>query len=158
MAQKFSAKIYKLGINPCVDVPKRVSQAFGQRGYVRVKGMLNDQAIQATLVPKGDFTHRLFLNTDMRKRADLEVGDTARLTLDMDERPRAVPMPEEFAAALKENPKAREAFNRLTPSRQKEMLAYLSHLKRPDTLKKNIDRAITMLLERAESMDGANRE
>ena len=110
MTQKFSAKIYKLGINPCVDVPKSVSQAFGQRGYVRIKGLLNNQPIQATLVPKGNFTHRLFLNTDMRKRANLEVGDTARLTLEIDERPRTLPMPEEFAVALKENPKARDAF------------------------------------------------
>ncbi len=147
MAQKFSAKIYKLGINPCVDVPERVSQAFGQKGYVRVKGLLNNQPIQATLVPKGNFTHRLFLNTEMRKRADLEVGDTARIVLEIDERPRTVPMPRELAAALDDNPKAKAAFNGLTPSRQKEILTYLNSLKRLETLKKKVDRIITMLSE-----------
>lgn len=158
MTQKFSAKIYKLGINPCVDVPKRVSRAFGQRGYVRIKGLLNNQPIQATLVPKGNFTHRLFLNTDMRKRANLEVGDTARLTLDIDERPRTVPMPEEFAAALKENPKARDVFKRLTPSRQKEILTYLNWIKRPETLKRNVDKAVAMLSKQAESKNAENQE
>ena len=44
MARMFSAKIYKLGINPCVDVPKSVSDIFGRRGYVPVEGTLNGQA------------------------------------------------------------------------------------------------------------------
>jgi hypothetical protein len=51
MAQHFSAKVYKLGINPCVDVPQRVSQAFDQRGYVPVTGTLNGHVIRATLAP-----------------------------------------------------------------------------------------------------------
>lgn len=34
----FSAKIYKTGINPCVDVPKLVSKALGEKGYIPVKG------------------------------------------------------------------------------------------------------------------------
>ncbi|MCJ7529623.1 MAG: alpha/beta hydrolase [Anaerolineales bacterium] len=32
MPQQFSAKIYKLGINPCVDVPKHSSLDLGKRG------------------------------------------------------------------------------------------------------------------------------
>lgn len=157
MTQRFSAKIYKLGINPCVDVPRRVSQAFGLRGYVRVKGLLNNQPIQATLVPKGDFTHRLFLNADMRKRAEIDVGDTARLVLDMDERPRIIPVPKELASAFKENPEASAAFDELTPSRRKEILAYLNWIKRPETLKRNIDRTIAMLLKQAKSKGAANQ-
>ncbi|MGH9839592.1 MAG: DUF1905 domain-containing protein [Blastocatellia bacterium] len=74
MSQRFSAKIYKLGINPCVDVPKRVSEVFGKRGYVPVAGTLNGQAIHATLVPKGGGEHRLFLNGEMRRRAAVGVG------------------------------------------------------------------------------------
>jgi hypothetical protein len=149
MAQKFSAKIYKLGINPCVDVPPRVSRAFGIRGYVPVKGNLNDQPIQATLVPKGNSTHRLYLNEDMRKRADLDVGDTAKLTLEIDERPRSAPMPEGLAVALAENPKARRAFDELPPSRRKEILAYLNSLKGPEALKRNINKVVAMLVKQS---------
>ncbi len=58
MEQHFTATVYTLGINPCVDVPPRVSAAFGKRGYVPVAGTLNDQPIRATLAPKGGGRHR----------------------------------------------------------------------------------------------------
>ena len=140
--QQFSATVYKLGINPCVDVPRRISDAFGKRGYVPVKGMLNGQPIRATLVPKGGGRHRLYLNGDMRKRANVEVGDRVRIVVYEDTQPRTVPMPAEFAAALKKNPKARAAFDALTPSQQKDILVYLNWLKHPESLQRNIDRLI----------------
>jgi bacteriocin resistance YdeI/OmpD-like protein/uncharacterized protein DUF1905 len=147
MPQQFSAKIYKLGINPCLDVPKRVSQAFGQRGYVPVKGTLNEQPIRATLVPKGDFRHRLFLNTDMRQRAGLDVGDRAHLVLEMDRETRTQPIPDELALALGKNPQARAAFEGLAPSKQKEILSYLNWIKRPETLKRNVEKTIANLIK-----------
>ncbi len=68
MKQHFTARIYKLGINPCVDVPLRVGQAFGRRGYVSVTGALNGHPLRATLAPKGGGLYRLFINGEMRKR------------------------------------------------------------------------------------------
>jgi hypothetical protein len=79
--QQFSAQIYKLGINPCVDVPKNISQAFGKRGYIPVRGTLNGHSIRATLVPKGDGQHRLFINTEMWKQASVDVGDQVQLAI-----------------------------------------------------------------------------
>jgi hypothetical protein len=148
MAQRFSAKVYKLGINPCVDVPQRVSRAFGKRGYVPVNGTLNDHPIRATLVPKGGGRHRLFLNGDMRRRAGVEVDDRVRLAVSLDTQPRKVPMPKELAAALRRNREARAAFEALTPSRRKEILVYLNWLKRPQTLKRNVDKIVARLLQR----------
>jgi hypothetical protein len=157
MTQEFSAKIYKLGINPCVDVPKRVSQAFAKRGYVPIKGLLNGQPIRATLVPKGNFTHRLFLNTDMRNRAKLGVGDRAYLILEVDEQPRSIGMPEAFAVALKERPKAKAAYEGLRPSKRKEILTYLNWVKREETLKRNIDKTIRRLEKEVESKEAKKK-
>jgi hypothetical protein len=150
MVQQFSTKIYKLGINPCVDVPQRVSRAFGKRGYVPVKGTLNGQPIRATLVPKGEGRHRLFINGDMRTRASVDVGDRVHLVLAIDHQPRTLPMPEMLAQALEKNRRARAAFERLQPSRQKEILSYLNWLKRPETLKRNVEKVITMLVKQAD--------
>jgi hypothetical protein len=147
MADQFSAKVYKLGINPCVDVPKRVSQAFAQKGYIAVKGTLNGEPIRATLVPKGDGRHRLYLNTDMRTRAKVEVGERVTIEVSLDTQPRVVPMPAALEQALKKNRKARSAFEQLTPSRQKEILNYLNWLKRPETLARNIAKVIAQLLD-----------
>lgn len=149
MRVRFSAKVYKLGINPCVDVPKRISQAFGVRGYVPVAGTLNGQPIRATLVPKGSGRHRLYLNNEMRQRAEVAVGDRVTLVLRLDREPRTIPMPEAFAAALKKDKSAQAAFERLPPSRQKEVLAYLNWVKRPETLQRNIEKVMARLHEQA---------
>jgi hypothetical protein len=143
--QPFSSTVYKLGINPCVDVPLGISQAFGKRGHVSVAGTLNGHPIRATLMPKGGGYHRLYLNGDMRKRAGVDVGDEVEITLEIDLRPRDQPMPEALARALEHNNAARDAFERLAPSRQKEILTYLNWLKRPETLKKHIDRLMADL-------------
>lgn len=137
--------MYKLGINPCVDVPGEVSQAFAKRGYIPVQGTLNGSPIRATLVPMGGGRHRLFLNGEMRKQAKVTVGDQVSLVLETDDQSRAVPMPAEFALALEEHAAAKVAFAQLLPSRQKEILAYLNWIKRPETLKRNIDKVIAML-------------
>ena len=148
MTQAFSATIYKLGINPCVDVPKRVSQTFGKRGYVPVRGMLNRQPIRATLVPKGEGRHRLFINGDMRKRAAVDVGNRVKLTLRVDGQPRIVAMPQKFAHALRSNRAAKVAFEQLQPSIRKQILTYLGWLKSPEALQRNIEKTIAMLLRR----------
>ncbi len=144
--QKFSAKIYKLGINPCVDVPARVSRAVSKRGFVPVVGDLNGHPIRANLVPIGNNRHRLFINGEMRQAARVDEGDVVQLTLELDTQPRTIPMPAEFALALKQNGSAKFAFQKLTRSRQKEILAYLNSLKRPETLKRNIERTLASLL------------
>ncbi|MBI3983010.1 MAG: DUF1905 domain-containing protein [Gemmatimonadetes bacterium] len=82
-----------MGINPCVDVPARVSAFFGARGPVPVKGTLNGHAVRGTLIPIGDGRHRFYVNGFMRKAAGLEVGDTARLVLEADRASRAGMVP-----------------------------------------------------------------
>jgi hypothetical protein len=69
--QRFSAKISKVVINPCVDVPESVSVFFGKRGNVPVVGTLNGYPIRTTLVPVGRGRHRLYINGEMRKKLAL---------------------------------------------------------------------------------------
>jgi hypothetical protein len=89
----FSATIHKVGINPCVEVPPRVSAFFGTRGRVPVKGTLNGHAIRGTLVPVGNGRHRFYVNGFMRKLARVDVGDTVRLSFVRDWAPRAGHVP-----------------------------------------------------------------
>jgi hypothetical protein len=118
---EFIAEIYKLGINPCVDIPERVSKEFGIRGNIAVLGTVNGHEFRSTLVPIGGGRHRLYVNTDMRKRAGVDVGDEIRIELKFDAKPRVVPIPEPFSLALQENPAAKGAWNKLTPSRRMEV-------------------------------------
>lgn len=146
MAQKFSAVIYKQGINPCVDIPEWVSRSFQRKGYIPVRGTLNKHPFQANLVPVRDGPYRLFINGKMRTQAGVEVGDEIKIELKFDAQKRTIPMNRTFEKALEQNPKARGEFKRLTPSRRKDILLYMNALKRPESLQKVIDRVMKSLM------------
>jgi uncharacterized protein YdeI (YjbR/CyaY-like superfamily) len=94
----------------------------------------------------------------MRKQADVGLGDQVRLVLEVDTSPRTVSMPQEFVQALEENPPAKAAFERLPPSHQKEILTYLNWVKRPETRKRNIEKAIASLLKHSQVEPRMNAE
>ena len=142
---EFSAVIGKIGINPYVSVPERVTACLDKRGYIPVSGSLNGIPIRSTLVPVKGGQHRLYVNGEMRKKAQVDVGDEVHLSLAFDEEKRKIHMPEEFTLALQKNEKAKAAFEQLSPSHQKEILAYLNFLKKHESLKRNIDKVMTLL-------------
>ena len=55
------------------------------------------------------------------------------------------PMPDWFRRPLAADPKAKRAWDALIPSRQKEILRYLSWLKSDDARKRNVARALRVL-------------
>jgi Domain of unknown function (DUF1905)/Bacteriocin-protection, YdeI or OmpD-Associated len=143
--QRFSAVIYKQGINPCIDIPERIAQSLLRKGYIAVRVSLNDHPFRATLAPVGNDQYRLYINGAMRKAANVDVEDKIRIALELDTQRRTIPIPEAFKKALEQNPKASTEFKRLTPSRRKDILLYMNALKRPESLQKVIDRVVKSL-------------
>ena len=54
-------------------------------------------------------------------------------------------MPREYAHELDKNEMAKKVFETLSKSKQKEILAYLNWIKRPETLKRNIEKIVAKL-------------
>lgn len=144
-SQEFSARIKKAGINPYVDIPSKVSRAFGKLPYVPVRGNINDTPIIGTLVPTGGGRHRLYINMDMRKKSGTKVGDRIFLSIEFDAVSRPMILPVKLQQALGNNTEAKIAWEELPPSRRKEMLAYLNYLKTPAALEGNIKKVIDIL-------------
>lgn len=145
----FSTKIYKIGINPVVDPPYEIltvifEQAGRSKGPIPVRGQLNGSEFVQTLV-KYQGAWRLYINGPMLKASGLEVGDTAKIEIEFDPEPRDVPVPAAFAIALKKDKIAKTEYEKLTPSRKKEILRYLGFLKNGESLDRNIERIIGQL-------------
>jgi hypothetical protein len=63
MKYAFKAKIYKTGINWCVDVPLKISKKMiPEKGYIKIKGRINEFDFKKSLVPVKDSPYRLFIN------------------------------------------------------------------------------------------------
>jgi hypothetical protein len=146
---KFSAGIYKLGINPVVDPPDDVlegvfAQAGKSKGPIPVRGLINGAEFIQTLV-KYSGRWRLYVNGEMLKASGLKVGEVADIEIEHDVRPREMPTVPEFEIALAADERAAKAFVALTPSRKKEILTYLGHRKTKVSLRKNIEKLISRL-------------
>lgn len=148
----FSQRIRKLGVNPYVGLPDAVLAALfegagREKGPIPVRGRLNGKPFRQTLV-RYQGAWRLYLNAKMREDAGVDVGDRADVLLQFDRRPPKVPTRPEFERALREDDAARTAFERLPPSRRKEIRRYLASLKTKESVDRNIARVILHLTGR----------
>src|SRR5688572_11707381 len=145
----FSAKVYIIDINPYVKVPDQIISKLHKEmnkvaGPIPVTGKLQGKAFSTTVV-KFRGMWRLYLNMPMRRAANADVGDRVNVELRLDKTSREVPSPRKFTLALGRNKKAKAAFEKLTPSRRKEILRYLNNLKQQETLERNIGKVIQFL-------------
>lgn len=138
-------------INPCVVVPERIAAVLraesGKNQSIPVQASLQGKPFKANLVRyRGAW--RLYLNGIMRKAAGVAVGDKVSVTLKFDPLPRRLPVPPAFSKALKAKPRAKAAFDALSPSRRKELVRYLGSLKQEASLRRNIGRTLRYLTGR----------
>lgn len=149
--RRFRATIRKLGPNPYVEVPERVSAAFApwaRAGRISVEGRLGRIPFRATLVPAGKGRHRLFVNGGMRSAAGVGVGDTVVFELRAT-RPEDIRPPDDVARALAADPGARAAFDALPPSHRLELLRYVDDARTPATRARRIAATVDHVLGRS---------
>jgi len=148
MKFSFSAKIYKVGINPCVEVPLSItSKMTATKGYIPVKGKIKNHSFTQTLCPVKNSLYRLYVNGPMLKESNSKLGDTVKFTIEQNREPETTvnfKMPKELKQGLNKH-KLDKTFASLTPYRQKEILRYLNNLKSNEALLRNIDKIIAGL-------------
>ena len=147
--KSFIAKIQIIGVNPYVLLPSTLlsyifQKAEKDKGAMPVQLKIGGKDFIPNLV-KYSGKWRLYLNGPMRKTAGKDVGDLIEIQIDFDSKSRTTPMHPKLKKAFKENPNAKKAFEKLSPSRQKEILRYINFLKSEESVDRNIKRAISHL-------------
>ena len=128
MKHHFEAKIYKTGINWAVDVPLEItSQLKTEKGYIRIKGQINDFDFIQTLVPVKNSPYRLFVNLIMMKGAKTALGEVASFAIKQNEVAlvKMYAMPKMLSAMLKKE-NLSDDFNLLSEARRKDIIKYLN--------------------------------
>ena len=147
--KSFSAKVNIIGVNPYVLLPASVlkyifKKAGKDKGAIPVQLKIGDKdCIQNLVRYSGKW--RLYLNKPMRIAANKDVGDKIEIEIDFDPKPRTIPMHPRLKKAFKENKEVKKAFDKLSPSRQKEILKYINFLKSEESVDKNIQKATAHL-------------
>lgn len=147
MEYTFSAKIEKVGINPCVAVlPEITASMHPVKGFIYVHGTINAFPFHQTLMPVKGEPYRLYVNEPMLRGSGCTVGDEAHFILEENESqamPEIPVHPHLLKRITEENLIAR--FESLSPSRQKEIVRYIGHLKTEESRLRNVEKVIGIL-------------
>jgi hypothetical protein len=113
--------------------PKSLVASFEFRGNLRrVICTLNGvETFNCALFPSKE-TYFITLNKKLRDRFSLNIGDTVAVELEKDTSKYGMPMPEEFAEVLRQDPEGDRLFNELSPGDQRLMLKLIVFVKDMD--------------------------
>lgn len=150
---RFKATMQIYNGNPYMLVSAARAKALqeGWRKPMPVLVQINgkpDKPWRINMMPIGNGSFYLYLHGDVRKASKTKVGDHVTVDISFDEEYHSGPihpMPSWFSEALNKNPKAKEAWGKLIPSRQKEILRYFSWLKSDEAKQRNLERAMRVL-------------
>src|SRR5579885_3377294 len=134
MAYRFNATIQTDPDSPgssFVEVPERIMTALGPRKRVPVNVTINGHSYRSTNSVYGGVSF-LPVRASVRKAAKVELGDTVTVTLERDDAPRTAAVPPDLAAALQKR-RLGEAFQRFSPTHQREYVEWVESAKKPET-------------------------
>jgi hypothetical protein len=92
---------------------------------------------------RGEFL--LGLNQEVRQGAGVQAGDDVDVTLELDDAPREVEVPEALAVALAGDPQASESFERMAFTHRKEYARWIAEAKREETRQRRVLQALEMI-------------
>ena len=147
MKYSYDGIIYNIGINRCIDVPKKISEALGDEQYIPVIIEYGEFSKQTTLMPKGKGLHRVFLNENLMKITGVDFGDKIDVSIRKDLTKGEKSLPKEFVLALDMTEGGWEAFEKLTSRQRREFINWIESAKKSETRERRVWEAIEKLNE-----------
>jgi hypothetical protein len=129
-----------------LPVPADAVAALGTKKRPPVKVSLAGYTYRSTVAAYGD-VFMLPLAAEHRNAAGLIAGDRVEVTLELDEEPRTVDVPDDLAEALAAQPGTRAKFDALAYSARKEHVRQVETAKAEDTRTRRIAKIVASLSE-----------
>ena len=130
-----------------VRIPAEVEAAFGKK-RVLVNAWIDGEPYRGTLVRMGTPCQILIILKEIREKIGKGAGDEVEIVVEEDTKPRVVEIPEDLQQAFKENPAAKQAFEKLSYTHRKEHVKSILDAKSMETRRARIQKTIDILLEK----------
>ena len=143
---RFKATIQgkEAGVVAAITPPVDVSDYFGTRGRVPVRGTINGFPFRSSLMPCGG-PHLMPVNKALRAGAGAQPGDTVEVVMERDLEERTVEAPPELEKQLAKSEKARERWDSLSFTHKKEMANCIRNAKQEETKKRRLAKVLDVL-------------
>jgi hypothetical protein len=127
-----------------IEVPAEILTGLGGGKRPKVVVTINGYAYRTAVGSMGGRS-LVPVSAEVRARAAVAAGDEVAVNIEPDAEPRIVTVPGDLAEALQRQPGVREAFDRLSYSRQSQYVTSIESAKTADTRQRRIDKALTEL-------------
>lgn len=139
----FKEIIRKMPPNPAgswnyIDFPENVHELFGKKGFVKVKGYINNKAFKSNLFPKGNGFHAMTLPLKLQKELGVKLNEEISVSIEEDFEERIIPMPVELQEAIDFDEEFATLYQQLSASKQKDYRLWISSAKQTETRIKRV--------------------
>ncbi|MGO8673686.1 MAG: YdeI/OmpD-associated family protein [Capsulimonadaceae bacterium] len=128
-----------------IDYPFSVETHFGTKGRVPVKATFDGVPYSGSLVKMGPGSHCILILKEIREQLGKGRGDIVSVTVELDETPRTVEVPDDLASAISGDSSANALWEGLAYSHRKEYVAWVEGAKQLTTRNARIARTVEML-------------
>ena len=144
---KFTAELESSGKNTAgFVVPADVVEALGGGGHPKVSVTVNGYTFRTSIARMGG-RFLLGFSAERRTAAGVTPGQVLDVEVELDTAPRELDVPEELAAALAADAKAKEFWDTLSYSKQQWHVLQVTSAKTDETRDRRIEKSIGMLRE-----------
>jgi hypothetical protein len=127
-----------------IVVPDAIVEAIGAGKRPKARATINGYAWRTSIAPmSGQFW--LGVSAEVRAAAGVAGGDDVDVELEIDDAPREVEVPADFAAALAAHPNEKARFEKLPYSHQRRHVMAIEAAKASETRARRIGRALKIL-------------
>lgn len=141
----FKAKLSKIGSVTFLRLPKSASAHLPSRGMAMVRGTINSFPFQAVLEPDGRGSHWFKVDKAMSDGAKINVGDMVTLVIEPSSEWSEPKLPTDLKKALETTPHAQVLWMDITPMARWDWIRWMGATKQPETRKKRLNKAFSML-------------
>lgn len=143
--QTFIATIQNAGGGGAfVEVPFDVEKEYGSK-RPKVKAMIEGIPYRGILTRMGTECHLLIVLKEIREQIGKSFGDEVTITIESDTKPRLIEVPEELKKAFKTEKAAKDFFEKLSYTHQREYVMWINEAKREETRQSRILKTVEML-------------
>jgi hypothetical protein len=143
--QTFSAEIINTGSGGAfVEIPFDVEAIFGSK-RPKVKATIDGAPYRGLLVRMGGEHHILIILKDIRAQIGKTFGDKVKITVELDDEPRVIEIPNDLEKELKKNKEAKMFFEKLSFTHKREYVMWIEEAKKEETRARRILKTIELL-------------
>jgi len=129
-----------------IRIPDEVVEALGSGKRPAVKVTINGYTYRNTVAVMGG-VYMVGVSAEHRAGSGVAGGDEVDVDIELDTEPREVVVPDDFAAALDAEPKARATFDGLSYSNRSWHVLSITGAKTDETRQRRIGKSVEMLRE-----------